>query len=160
MAIGQMKAFWEFAKKCYKMRKAKENGYVLPAFFLCRYMVTSNNMRFLKTSAEFQYMDFFDEYNSTPSIMLRQKTYFHLTQLTLAQRIAQLKGNTVTGQKPELVPEYFKSELVDPFSGEPYLWDAESGCFYGVGPDREDDQNSLTYDPTNGIISAGDISIP
>ena len=49
-------------------------------------------------------------------------------------------------------------EPVDPFSGMPYLWDATGETFYGIGPDRIDQQNAFRYDRTNGTDSLGDIS--
>lgn len=46
---------------------------------------------------------------------------------------------------------------IDPFSGRPLL--EIDGIKYSVGPDWKDDQLTITYDPTNGTFSEGDIRL-
>ena len=46
----------------------------------------------------------------------------------------------------------------DPFSGKFYK--EINGNIYCVGPDGDDNRMSIIYDPTNGIISIGDIIVP
>lgn len=62
----------------------------------------------------------------------------------------------------EAVPKYYLPELpVDPFSGRTlgYAGDAVGYKLYGIGPDGQDNLSTITYDPTNGSMSAGDIIV-
>jgi tetratricopeptide (TPR) repeat protein len=70
------------------------------------------------------------------------------------------------GRYPEsldpLAGRYFETALpVDPFSGKPFRYrvapDASRRHFWSIGPDSEDQDGNLSYDPSNGAISAGDI---
>jgi len=59
---------------------------------------------------------------------------------------------------------YITHILPDPFApGEPIKMslsgDSKEAIYYSVGPDGIDQKGSLTYDPTNGIISPGDILV-
>ncbi len=49
----------------------------------------------------------------------------------------------------------------DPFTGEPLQTIEEPGArvIYSLGPDGEDQRAAVSYDPTNGTFSAGDIFI-
>ena len=55
--------------------------------------------------------------------------------------------------------EYLDQIPPDPFTDKPYLLghEKEKVFVYSVGPDGKDDKGLITYDPTNGTISAGDI---
>jgi hypothetical protein len=46
-------------------------------------------------------------------------------------------------------------QLVDPFTGEPFR--EADGLIYSVGPDQMDHRGRIIYDPSNGILSRGDI---
>jgi hypothetical protein len=46
----------------------------------------------------------------------------------------------------------------DPFTGRDFL-QSPSRQFYSVGPDLTDDSLEIPYDPTNGMVSQGDIVI-
>lgn len=48
----------------------------------------------------------------------------------------------------------------DPFTGEALRPLPGSNDLYSIGPDRIDQQGALIYNPTNGIISDGDIIVP
>ncbi|MCE5229711.1 hypothetical protein LLG95_08965 [bacterium] len=50
---------------------------------------------------------------------------------------------------------------VDPFTNEPIriLQQPDGTLIYSLGPDRQDQQGAVTYDPHNGTISAGDIVV-
>lgn len=50
---------------------------------------------------------------------------------------------------------------IDPFTATTlrYYDSADRRVIYSLGPDREDQRGALTYDPTNGSFSAGDIMI-
>ncbi|PKO18093.1 hypothetical protein CVU37_07170 [candidate division BRC1 bacterium HGW-BRC1-1] len=81
---------------------------------------------------------------------------FHLTELALAERIAKLEGAAAPTAPGDLVPKYLVTEPMDPFTSASFPRSATGG-FYSLGPDKHDDQGALTYDPTNGTLSAGDI---
>ncbi len=87
------------------------------------------------------------------------KAKFDLARLVLVCRIAQLESGTAPQNTSQLVPEYFPVDLRDPFSETAYVWDASSELFYSIGPNERDDKNRIRYDPTNGTISTGDISL-
>jgi hypothetical protein len=46
---------------------------------------------------------------------------------------------------------------IDPFSGRHMK--KHDGVYYSVGPDGKDDKGEITYDPTNGTFSRGDICL-
>lgn len=48
--------------------------------------------------------------------------------------------------------------LIDPFTGAPLRITDEK--VYSLGPDREDQQGDMTYNPSRGIYSEGDIVVP
>ena len=50
----------------------------------------------------------------------------------------------------------------DPFTDSPFLFikDNTGLQFYSPGPDLIDDKAKIEYDPTNGIISRGDVVFP
>ncbi len=90
---------------------------------------------------------------------IRQKVaaaLFHLTELVLAERIAKLEGGTTPSAPGDLVPKYLATEPMDPFTSASFPRSATGG-FYSLGPDKGDDQGTLSYDATNGTLSAGDI---
>ena len=49
----------------------------------------------------------------------------------------------------------------DPFTAEMFLLDSLTSptMIYSPGPDLTDDRGAVQYDPTNGTISPGDLSI-
>lgn len=60
-----------------------------------------------------------------------------------------------------LIPAYLKAPVIDPFSGKPYEYrpapDGKSYQLWSIGPDAKNDAVQITYDPSNGATSAGDI---
>ena len=87
------------------------------------------------------------------------KVKFDLARLLLARRLEQLESNAAPQYASQFAPDYFAVELRDPFVKIAYLWDANYGVFYSVGPDESNDSNRIRYDPTNGTISVGDIAL-
>ena len=51
-----------------------------------------------------------------------------------------------------------QGEGVDPFTGTPFQKDS-AGQPYSIGPDCADDGGRLIYDPSNGIVSGGDVTL-
>ena len=82
---------------------------------------------------------------------------FGLTQLETACRIEHIR----TGHRPDnpsrLSLSYFPEQIQDPFSDRPYPWSEGRTTFYSVGPDHHDDLAEISYDPTNGTVSSGDV---
>jgi len=91
---------------------------------------------------------------------LDAKAGYDLTRLAVASRIEKLE----TGRRPvdvsALVPKYIPEPLSDPFADGPYRRDPERKTFYSIGPDGTDSSAKISYDPTNGTVSAGDIFLP
>jgi len=80
-----------------------------------------------------------------------------LARLQMAQRILELDGRPIPTSAKAYVPEFFEAELKDPFTGAAYLWDDAHKRFYSPGPDQVDNNLTVTYDPTNGTVSSGDV---
>lgn len=75
----------------------------------------------------------------------------------LAARIAELE-NGAPAESPELLEkDYLGIIPEDPFTKQPLLWDGTRKAFYSVGPDITDDDNQNRYDPSNGMVSSGDV---
>jgi hypothetical protein len=49
------------------------------------------------------------------------------------------------------------ANIIDPYSGKSFQ--RSGNKLYGIGPDMKDQKAMTEYDPTNGTISAGDISV-
>lgn len=64
---------------------------------------------------------------------------YRLMRLRLAQRIAELEGRTEDAATQDQARLLDGEILRDPFSGQPFLFNAERRRFYSVGPDRDDD---------------------
>ncbi len=58
-----------------------------------------------------------------------------------------------------LVPAMLDAVPADPFTGNPLIYRSNGGAYrlWSVGPDMRSNAAMVTYDPTNGIASAGDI---
>ena len=68
-----------------------------------------------------------------------------LAHLQIAQALCALKM-----QRNELLAQF-----IAPFPGEPIR--ITNAVVYSLGPDRNDQNGMISYDPTNGVKSAGDI---
>ena len=85
---------------------------------------------------------------------------FTLAELHLLKAVAIVKSQHLTGP----YPEYFDVSQFpdDPFQqgGKLKYRGGEDGAvLYSVGPDGIDDQGQTKYDPGNGLVSFGDITI-
>lgn len=58
-----------------------------------------------------------------------------------------------------LVPELLEKVPIDPFSGQPLLYRADGASYilWSIGPDMKSNAAMISYDPTNGSESVGDI---
>ena len=63
--------------------------------------------------------------------------------------------------KEQFSPLLPKELPKDPFGDGPmkFLTTSDSLICYSIGPDKTDDRGAITYDPTNGTLSAGDIFV-
>ena len=105
--------------------------------------------------------------NGMPSILEFQVRYLRMivdlrkAKLVTALALFQLDKEAYPKSLTEIVPAYLPQMPVDPFSGEAFRYQSQSGgrdySLYSVGPDRADQQGATLYDPTNGTVSAGDI---
>ncbi len=98
--------------------------------------------------------------------LVEPKAYFlvmrvRLLEAQLAVALAMYKLEH--GSRPEalsnLVPEEFDALPIDPFCGASFHYRNQTkGCeLWSVGPDGKNDDARVTYDPTNGTLSAGDV---
>jgi hypothetical protein len=80
--------------------------------------------------------------------------------LAAAVREYQSKHNQLPEKLENLVPEVLPSLPADPLSGESFRYRVKGnlGVIYSIGLDGKDNDAALLYDPTNGIISQGDIA--
>jgi hypothetical protein len=87
------------------------------------------------------------------------------TQLATALAAWNLEHGEYPESVGELVPKYFESIPVDPFSGESFRYETTGQEYrlWSVGPDGEDDHEqaaadgAIVYDPSNGTTSEGDV---
>jgi hypothetical protein len=94
------------------------------------------------------YRDYYNEF-----VRLR------MMQIESALQLYRLEKKKEPNNIDDLKP-YLSSIPIDPFADEPFLWSIDTaGLFfaYSVGPDFKDDAAKVTYDPTNGTTSVGDI---
>lgn len=98
----------------------------------------------------------FEKAEANPQeILTRERTavaFYDLATLELRQRACILEGGTRDIEAPP--------EPSDPYSDEPYSFNYERGVFYSWGPDYDDNEGTILYDPTNGTDSSGDIFVP
>jgi hypothetical protein len=88
------------------------------------------------------------------------KAEFDLARFALASRIEELETGRPAGDMSALVEKYLPNGLTDPFADAAYRRDTETETVYSIGPDRADNQAKISYDPTNGTVSGGDILLP
>ncbi len=84
------------------------------------------------------------------------RTKFDLLRLNTARKFYMLQHTDVVTQIDDLVPEYLPEIPVDVFRKDRGAYTSEP-VFYSLGPDGVDQHTAVLYDPTNGILSAGDI---
>ena len=87
------------------------------------------------------------------------KAKFDLARLALTSRIELLDSGYSSALDEELITKYLSKPPEDPFTGTMYLWDTQDRTYYSLGPDKSDNYNGVSYDPTNGTLSMGDVSL-
>lgn len=84
-----------------------------------------------------------------------------LAVIKAALELFKDKNRNYPDQLARLAPGQIKEIPTDPFTGKDFIYqpapDTSSYTLYGAGPDMHDDKAQITYDPTNGALSAGDI---
>lgn len=84
--------------------------------------------------------------------------HMHLNRAGMALR---LDGREAANRERQNARENFNHPWRDPFSDEALKRDEQSSgtLIYSVGPDLLDQHGTITYDPSNGTVSAGDIML-
>lgn len=86
----------------------------------------------------------------------REKTT--LARIRLLKAGSILKEKALQSSFPQQLPQ--DNSFIDPFSqGGYFLYktDGKSANLYSLGPDKKNNNGFVSYDPTNGTMSAGDI---
>ncbi len=83
---------------------------------------------------------------------------FDLLRLTTARKIFTLEKGHPPDRLAVLVPDYLTRLPTDPFSPNHRPF-GEKPFPYSIGPDGRDDRGEISYDPTNGTASAGDVRL-
>lgn len=93
------------------------------------------------------------------TIQMIDLSLIRLAQIDSAIQIYHLEKNQWPKLINDLKPDYLAEVPLDPFINKPFkLVKDETGMYaYSVGPDFIDDKAKITYDPTNGTTSLGDI---
>ncbi len=89
----------------------------------------------------------------------RADAHFQLVRMATAAKYRFFKYQAFPSSADEFAPLLPQGPPEDPFGLEPlkFLSAPESFTCYSVGPDEQDNRASVSYDPTNGTISGGDI---
>jgi hypothetical protein len=87
----------------------------------------------------------------------RLRTLMALERLALRR----LDGTGLPDPATPNDPDWSASPWRDPFTGKPLkiIDDGTESLFYSLGPDLEDQGGQIVYDPTNGMISPGDLTL-
>ncbi|MEN6627738.1 MAG: hypothetical protein ABFD69_16045 [Candidatus Sumerlaeia bacterium] len=83
---------------------------------------------------------------------------FALLRMATAARGRLLAAGSFPSGNDQFAP-YLTTPPIDPFTSATLLMISTADKFtaYSTGPDRDDDRAQVTYDPTNGTLSDGDI---
>jgi hypothetical protein len=85
--------------------------------------------------------------------------HFQLLRLAMAAKYRFVTQQAFPSSAGEFAPLLPDGPPKDPFGTEPLKFIAAPEKFtcYSIGPDEQDNQASVSYDPTNGTVSRGDI---
>lgn len=85
------------------------------------------------------------------------KSLLDLLAVETSSKLYQTERGAPPNSLNDLVPDYLEKEPLDRFQEKaPYLFHE---YFYSIGPDGVDQNRSIPYDPTNGALSSGDVSL-
>lgn len=84
---------------------------------------------------------------------------FQNLRLATAARMRMLTTDKFPANNSEFGPYLTAGPSPDPFASAPLkiISTPEKFTAYSIGPDEKDDRAQITYDPTNGTLSAGDV---
>ena len=84
-----------------------------------------------------------------------------MTYLASAIRLYQSKNHKTPNKLEDLIPNPLNTLPQDPFTSLSFHYSNQSSeiVLYSFGPDTTDDHAQLLYDPTNGMMSQGDILV-
>ena len=82
-----------------------------------------------------------------------------ILETAAATKLYELKEGKLPTSPQELVPTYISELPIDTFTKNPIILKSlgQSFTIYSYGPDTTDDNGQIKYDPTNGIMSRGDL---
>jgi hypothetical protein len=96
--------------------------------------------------------------NETPIREAVSDAKFELMRMATAAKCHQVLTKTFPAAANEFTPLLPQGPPVDPFTSQPLRFDShEPYRCYSLGPDKKDQHGRVTYDSTNGTVSAGDI---
>lgn len=83
----------------------------------------------------------------------------HLVRVMAALQLYHYDKKEYPNALDDLFPNYLTTVPKDPFSDANFIYGKTGDSFYlhSVGPDLNDDKAGIIYDPTNGVVSSGDI---
>jgi len=85
---------------------------------------------------------------------------FDLLRLETARKLYTLEHGASPANPADLVPAYLPALPTDRFAEKGIdAYRETTSNYYSIGPDEQDNRLAITYDPTNGTISAGDIAL-
>jgi len=106
----------------------------------------------------------YDFFTDSPEIVVRHRASnakFQNVRMAAATVDCLLRSDAFP-EKTEDFSRFFPSGLpIDPFGSQSMRFQSRLDSFtcYSIGPDEQDDGGALVYDPTNGTLSQGDISL-
>ncbi len=91
----------------------------------------------------------------------RTDANFQLVRMATGAKRRFVAEQAFPGNVGEFLPLLPEGPPKDPFSSEPLKFIAAPETFtcYSIGPDEQDNGATVSYDPTNGIASRGDIIV-
>jgi hypothetical protein len=104
-------------------------------------------------------MSYRDELPIGYTRVMHEVSFLRLAQVESAIQLYHLEKKQWPKGMDEL-KSYLSPIPVDPFNDKPFLWTTDSGgkpFAYSVGPDFKDDSAKIVYDPSNGVVSVGDV---
>lgn len=90
-----------------------------------------------------------EDYIHLPADTARARTQHGLVHTLFAIRRALAETKRIPQTLPDLVPAYLEGLPTDPYSGEPFLYNAPRGILYSVGDNFTDEDGMITEPPMN-----------
>jgi uncharacterized coiled-coil protein SlyX len=92
---------------------------------------------------------------------LIKQSKLRMAQIQTALELARLEKGLYPENLSDFTPKYFDKLPIDPFSDGSFLYvtalDRKSYTLMSIGPDKTRNPDTVSYDPTNGSRSEGDV---